>query len=80
MSEKGLKILVNYKLLPSLKSLNLNFHKHCVFGKQCKQTFKSGSHTSKGVLDYVHSDVWGPSPIVSFGGASYFVIFIDDYS
>ena len=24
--------------------------------------------------------MWGPSPIVYFGGSSYFVTFIDDYS
>jgi hypothetical protein len=33
MSEKGLKVLVDRKLLPSLKSLNLNFCKHCIYGK-----------------------------------------------
>ena len=80
MSEKGLKVLVNHKLLPNLKSLNLNFCKHCVFGKQCRQKFKFGSHTSKGILDYIHLDVCGPSLVISFGGASYFVTFIDDYS
>jgi hypothetical protein len=42
--------------------------------------FKTGSHTSKGILDYIHSYVWGPSPTISFGGSSYFVTFIDDYS
>lgn len=33
MSEKGLNALINYKLLPNLKSLNLNFCKHCVLRK-----------------------------------------------
>jgi transposase InsO family protein len=38
------------------------------------------SHTSKGVLDYVHSNVWGPVAVPSNGGAHYFVNFIDDFS
>jgi hypothetical protein len=80
MSEKGLKVLVDRKLLPSLKSLNLNLCKHCIYGKQSRQKFKTGRHSSKGVLDYIHSDVWGPSPTVSYGGSSYFVTFIDDFS
>jgi hypothetical protein len=80
MSEKGLKVLVDLKSLPSLKFLNLNFCKYCVFGKQCRQKFKTGRHISKGILDYIHSDVWGPSPTVYFGGSSYYVTFIDDYS
>jgi hypothetical protein len=33
MSEKGLKVLVDRKSLPSLKFLNLNLCKYCVFGK-----------------------------------------------
>ena len=36
MSEKGLKVLVDRKSLPSLKFLNLNFCKYCVFGKRCR--------------------------------------------
>lgn len=47
VSEKGLKVLINYKLLTSLKTLNLNLCRHCVFGKQCRQEFKSSSHTNK---------------------------------
>src|SRR6202012_1579602 len=28
----------------------------------------------------VHSDVWGPSPVLSLGGRKYYVTFTDDYS
>ena len=80
MRERGLKILFDHNLLPSLKSSKLDFCKHCLYGKQSKQKFKTGKHTSKGILDYIHSDVWGPSPTTSYGGSSYFVSFIDDFS
>jgi hypothetical protein len=80
MREKGINVLVDHKLLPILKFLNLNFCKYCVFGKQCRHKFKTGRNISKGILDYIHSYVWGPSPIVYFGGSSYFMTFIDDYS
>jgi hypothetical protein len=33
MSERGLKVLSDRKLLPSLKSLKLDFCKHCIYGK-----------------------------------------------
>ena len=32
------------------------------------------------VLELVHSDVCGPMKTLSFGGARYFVTFIDDFS
>ena len=32
------------------------------------------------VLDYVHSDVWGPTKITSLGGMHYFLTFVYDYS
>jgi len=33
MRKKGIKVLINCKLLPDLKSLILNFYKNFVFGK-----------------------------------------------
>jgi len=35
---------------------------------------------STSVLDIVHNDVWGPSPITSLLGFNYYVIFVDDYT
>uniref|UniRef100_A0A2N9GRZ0 CCHC-type domain-containing protein n=1 Tax=Fagus sylvatica TaxID=28930 RepID=A0A2N9GRZ0_FAGSY len=42
--------------------------------------FKTATHKTKGILDYVHSDIWGPVRTPSKGGAQYFMSFIDDYS
>ena len=75
MSEKGLQVLMNRKLLPYLKTLDL-----ILFGKQCGQKFKSGSHVSNDVLNYIHSDLWGLSLTISYGVATYYVLFIDDFS
>jgi hypothetical protein len=33
MSERGLKVLSGHNLLPNLKSLKLDFCKHCIYGK-----------------------------------------------
>ena len=40
----------------------------------------SGKHTTKGPLDYIHSDLWGPARVTSVGGASYMLTIIDDFS
>ena len=72
--------LHNRNLLKGLKTSKLDFYKYCVYGKQHRVSFKTGSHTSKGVLDYIHSDVWGPVSISSHSDAQYFISFIDDYS
>jgi len=34
----------------------------------------------RGILDYIHTDVWGPTKMASIGANHYFVSFIDDYS
>ena len=42
--------------------------------------FGTAIHNTKGILDYVHSDVWGPAKNQSLGGRYYFVTFVDDFS
>ncbi|KAH9768487.1 Integrase catalytic domain-containing protein [Citrus sinensis] len=79
MSEQGLKILSERKLLPGLKSVNLPFCEHCVTSKQHRLKFSRSITRSKCILELIHSGVWESSDI-SMGGAKYMMTFIDDYS
>jgi len=58
----------------------LKFCEHCVIGKKTKVKFGTSTHCTKEILDYVHTDVWGPTKTASIEGNHYFVTFIDDYS
>ena len=49
-------------------------------GRQHRIAFSTSQHKTKGLLDLIHTDVWGPSPVASIGGARYYVTFIDDFS
>ncbi|PKI61833.1 hypothetical protein CRG98_017731 [Punica granatum] len=39
---------------------------------------KAGRTLKEQKLELVHSDLWGPAPVTSLGGASYYMTFIDD--
>ena len=38
------------------------------------------SPSTKGILDYIHFDLWGPSKVTSYGGRCYMMTIIDDFS
>ncbi|CAL8080138.1 unnamed protein product [Prunus armeniaca] len=82
ISQKGLQELHKQGLLEGVSSCKLDFCEYCVLGKQRKVSFTSSSadNRSKEQLSYIHSDVWGPAPTKSNGGARYFVTFMDDFS
>ena len=58
----------------------LDFCEHCVFGKQKRVEFSTVIHRTKGNLNYIHSDLRGPSRVLSKGGYRYMLTFIDDFS
>jgi hypothetical protein len=62
-----------------LKSTREGIYKGCSLGKNIKKPFPSSNNRSKEILDPIHSDVFGPMPVKSLGGSSYYLIFIDDY-
>ncbi|KAH9668238.1 hypothetical protein KPL70_021339 [Citrus sinensis] len=80
ISEKGLKELEKQGVLGKEKIGSLEFCEDCVFGKSSRASFKRSNQKSENVLDYIHSDLWGPAQELSLGGNRYFVSFIDDFS
>ena len=42
--------------------------------------FGTAIHNTEGILDYIHTGVWGPTKTASLGGKHYFVTFVDDFS
>ena len=75
MSARGLEMLSNRNLLEGEKISTLDFCEHCVLGKQKKVSFSTGKHKTRGVLDYIHSDLWGPSKLPSQGRKRYLLTF-----
>ena len=61
-------------------SLDFEFYKDCVYGKQNQIKFSTSATRANGILQLIHSDVFGPVPIPSLGKSLYYVSFIDDFS
>ena len=78
--EKSLQTLAMQGLLKGGKTYKLDFYEQCVMGKKNRVKFGTAIHNTKGILDYIHTDVWGPTKTVSLGGKHYFVTFVDDFS
>ncbi|KAJ4701136.1 Retrovirus-related Pol polyprotein from transposon TNT 1-94 [Melia azedarach] len=80
MSARGMQILSKWDLLCGHKIKDLEFCEHCIFGKLHRSKFPKAIHRTKGTLDYIHSDCWGPSRVESLESHRYFVSMIDDFS
>ena len=80
MSERGLVELCKQGLLYGDKVEKLNFCEHCVYDKAYRTKFGVGQQGTKGTLDLIHADLWGPSRTLSHSGARYFLTCVDDFS
>jgi hypothetical protein len=52
--------------------LEVDFSEHYIYGKQSRVTFSSGVIRENGILELVHSDVFGLVTVPSLGGSLYF--------
>ncbi|KAH9703748.1 Integrase catalytic domain-containing protein [Citrus sinensis] len=80
MSLRGLKELQKQGVLGSSQISELDFYEDCVLGKATRNSFGKSVHSTKGILEYIHSDLWGPAQTISLSGNTYFLSLIDDYS
>ncbi|GKD09476.1 retrovirus-related pol polyprotein from transposon TNT 1-94 [Tanacetum coccineum] len=80
MSEAGLQVQEKQGLFGKKSLGKLDFCENCVLGKSHQVRFGVGRYTTQGVIDYVHSDICGPSQVESLGGKMYFLSIVKDYS
>lgn len=59
---------------------NFTFCEACQFGKSHLLPFKYSSSHARGILDLIHTYVWGSAPILPPYGFKYYVHFVDDFS
>jgi hypothetical protein len=80
--EKGLQLLHNKGMVEGMSncSLDFDFYEHCVYGKHNRVRFPSGAMRAEGILQLVHSDVFGPMLVPSLRKYVYYFSFIDDFS
>ena len=67
MSERDLQVLNDKGALPCIKYYKLDLHKFYIMYRQCRIAFSTSQHKTKGLLDLIHTDVWGTSPAASIG-------------
>ena len=51
-----------------------------MYGKSHRVKFSKSMHTTQGILNYVHTDLWGAARVQSHGGGKHFLFLVDDYS
>lgn len=52
----------------------------CQLAKAHRLPFELNDKRASHVLDLIHCDLWGPSPVTSVDGYRYYAIFVDDHS
>jgi hypothetical protein len=60
--------------------LEFDFFEHCIYGKQIRVRFPSRVTREDGILELVHSDVFGLVTVPSLGQSLYYVSFIAYFS
>ncbi|GAV82844.1 LOW QUALITY PROTEIN: gag_pre-integrs domain-containing protein, partial [Cephalotus follicularis] len=62
ISERGMHNLSKRGLL-GVTTKKLDFCEHCIYGKYKRVSFSTTIHKTKGILDYIYSDLWSPSSV-----------------
>ena len=68
----------NNTLFESAKNCKFEVCEPCALEKQTKVKFGTIVHHTKGLLDYVKTNVWEPIKVASFGGRNHDVFFGGD--
>lgn len=77
VGEKRIKELTKKGVIKLDADGRLKKSEPCILAKAQKLPYAAGVHNSKAPLEYVHSDLWGPSQTESMGGGKYFISIIE---
>lgn len=77
---KEIRELTKQGLLPKGLCEILIFCETCVLSKATRQSFTTSQHIAKGILNYIHLDLWRPAQTPTLSGSRYFLTFVDDFS
>ena len=66
--------------MPDFLNDHIGGFRGCVLGENVKSSLPSSNRRSKGILDLVHSNIFGLMTAPSLSGYLYYVLFIDDFS
>ncbi|GJY67436.1 zinc finger, CCHC-type containing protein [Tanacetum coccineum] len=80
ISKKRIKKLQHDGLLNSTNIKSFEKYVSCMSGKMARKPYSHQVERAKYILGLIHTDVCGPFRTVSRQGASYFVIFTDNFS
>ena len=72
--------VLNKFLHVNFVSNKVPFCTHCVEGKHHQLPFTDSVSITSRPLELVHTDVWGPAPVISCNGTRYYVSFIDNFT
>ena len=75
-----LNFLASSGVLGHLNSCDISDCSGCKLAKFSALPFNKSMSCSTAPFDIIHSDVWGPAPVSTKGGSTYYVSFIDDYT
>ena len=79
VSERGLNELSKQGLLNGEKIGKLPSYENYIFGKATQLKFSKSVHSTTGILNYIHFDLWGPSKHPTLAGGRYFLTLIDEF-
>jgi hypothetical protein len=79
ISRERIERLVKNEILPPLEFSDLEQCRECIKGKYIKK-IKKDAKRSTGILQIIHTYIFGPFPMKSVDGYDSFITFRDDYS
>src|SRR5687767_5146924 len=80
ISKGRMERLIREEILPNLDFSDLDQCVDCIKGKFTKQIKKDVAKRSSGILEIIHTDIYGPFNVRSMDGYNYFITFTDDFS